>query len=393
MRGTKQEALAAGMAGSDQGIDAALAAWLRGGAMPDALARAPRDALLLRIDLHGLGPTLARMAEGAPDDLSAALRDRLVAREFWEAQHARILAEALDALAAAGLHPLVMKGSALAHSIYPSPAERMRGDSDVLVEPEGREAAAAAMEAAGFAAPQDAGGAILVGEALYQKADPTGVVHDIDLHWRFSNAAFQARLYTHAELAARARPIAVGRATARRPEDVDALLLACVHRVSHVGGTGHITLNGVPHPVIDSLTWLRDLDLLARRLDPEAWDRFWTRADARDVAEICAKGLLDAHAALGTPIPADAVAAHAARPPGPMATYLRLSPLRRLWWDLGAAPGAAGKLRFLADLGLPPPDYMRARFGRDGRGWLPWLYLKRAAGGLHAAYRRGRARR
>ena len=66
------------------------------------------------------------------------------------------------------------------------------------------------------------------------------------------------------ELLARALPLPALGPHARGPGDVDALLIACMHRATHRHNP--YTVNGEDHHDPDRLIWLTDIDLLARRL-------------------------------------------------------------------------------------------------------------------------------
>ncbi len=64
--------------------------------------------------------------------------------------HGRELAAVLDALAAAGITPILFKGAALAHLAYPDPACRPMGDLDLWLAAAEMPAAVAALQAAGY---------------------------------------------------------------------------------------------------------------------------------------------------------------------------------------------------------------------------------------------------
>ena len=87
---------------------------------------------------EGMGPLLgARVAAGEVDVVCPDVRARLVAchlaclaRETAEEPELEALQRAL---ARAGVEAVLMKGAALARSIYPRPGTRLRGDVDLLV--------------------------------------------------------------------------------------------------------------------------------------------------------------------------------------------------------------------------------------------------------------------
>ena len=205
-------------------VDAALAAWLGSGQPGEDALSVDRALLLHRININGVGPLLALKSDLAslPGDLAQFLRESLIAREMWEEQHRRVVAQGLDALRGAGLGPLLMKGTALAYTHYDRPAARVRGDTDILVDEHHRAQAFAALEKAGFSRELAAGGTSLGAEATFRLRDRMGEWHDIDLHWRLNSSPVLARVFSHRELVARARTIPALHAAARCPGRVDA---------------------------------------------------------------------------------------------------------------------------------------------------------------------------
>jgi hypothetical protein len=103
------------------------------------LADAPWSALAQEAEHHGvtplITPTIVAAGSGAVPEhvrrtfVALALRHRRAA-----AARERSLDRLLQAFAAAGLPVILLKGAALAHLIYPSPALRAMADVDVLIE-------------------------------------------------------------------------------------------------------------------------------------------------------------------------------------------------------------------------------------------------------------------
>src|SRR4051812_24169185 len=82
---------------------------------------ARRRALTERAAFHGVAPLLMPVLsgrQGIDPNLIAELRSISVGHVLWEAQHKELLTEALGALAQAGLRPIVIKGTALAYTLY-----------------------------------------------------------------------------------------------------------------------------------------------------------------------------------------------------------------------------------------------------------------------------------
>jgi len=91
---------------------------------------------------------------GAFDRLPSTLAQPLTAAYYRTAAdaelHTRELAAVLDALAAVGITPILFKGAALAHLVYPDPACRPMGDLDLWLAAAEMPAAVAALQAAGY---------------------------------------------------------------------------------------------------------------------------------------------------------------------------------------------------------------------------------------------------
>lgn len=117
------------------------------GTLPrEALDGTEFTALLTGAERHRLLGLLAA-AVGAGDlpvtaEQRAALDDELQAWLAHGLRLERLLLAAVDALSAAGLDHRVLKGIALAHTVYPDPAWRVFGDADVLVAPDALTASA-----------------------------------------------------------------------------------------------------------------------------------------------------------------------------------------------------------------------------------------------------------
>jgi hypothetical protein len=126
----------------------ALVAWLR--------ARAPDQDWLRWLDAEGLAPyTFHRIRQVGPDGgilpgVLSALRERYYQNAGFAEVQRHELAHVLAALDAVGVESVLLKGAALAYTVYPDPACRPRGDLDLWVPPEQMDAAVAALQGAGY---------------------------------------------------------------------------------------------------------------------------------------------------------------------------------------------------------------------------------------------------
>ena len=334
-------------------------------------------------NFHGVLPLLdaefrLRADAGAwPKEVQLACFTALLARRNFENAHRPEITRVLDALAADGLQPLVLKGGALAHSHYPEPALRPRSDTDLLVPADQREPAGRTLRRLGYARAPGVSGEWVSYQSLWSRTDERGGHHFLDLHWRINNSQVLARALTYGELAARSVPLPALGAAARTLAPVDALLLACIHLAGHAGETARV--GGTPRPGSDRLIWLYDIHLLAGRLSEAELDAFADLAAARRLRTLCRAALDRTSACLGTAIPVRVLQAlEQSGPAEPSAHLLQAGAWRSLAGDFLAIDGWRDRMRWLGELAFPAADYMRWRYRDAALPWLPLLYLRRA---------------
>jgi hypothetical protein len=216
----------------------------------------------------------------APDEV----QERLGRVYAWNlARNARVLAqvrEATDALAEAGIAPLVLKGAHLAR-LYAQPGARTMGDVDLLVRRPALDAARAVLLGLGYRC--DAPSVEVAHHlAPFRRAD--GV--PIELHGSLGEGAdepgWQAGVWE------RAGPLPGERGLAMEP--VDALLFACRHLAVHHGFS-----------TTNALAGLADVALLAEQgVD---WDALAARAAQWELAPGAFLCLVLARDLLGAPVP------------------------------------------------------------------------------------------
>lgn len=366
----------------DATADAFLAAALRG---PAAWPADLDPQILVRRALyHGVAGLLADAIPTWPDEAAAPLRDDARASAMRDLRHRGLLITLLSALDAAGVRALLLKGAALAYDLYDAPAQRPRGDTDLLVAPSDRARARATLAAQGWDHFLDGPDAIEASQfqERWERRTPDGLDHAIDLHWQAMNATALPDLVPFEAAWARARALpALGPAARALPLD-RALLFACAHRAQHrvvpyfaAGGT---------HYGGDRLIWLQDIDLIARAMTEPEWDAFTDAAEGADVAAVALDGLDAAARALGTaPPPAILARLRAALQDTAAARYLLHSrQAGRAWSDLRAAGSLRPALRLLHGRLLPSEAFLRARFPDAADQPLLRLHLRRLAGFL-----------
>lgn len=321
-----------------------------------ALPRGVSSLPIAAIEQHGILP----LVYAATHD--ETLREASVNAATFEALRLADLRGVLAALDARGIRPLILKGTALAYSLYPSPELRPRGDTDLLIERTELPALREVMRACGFVERLTSGDELAVRQHAFTRADTFGATHVYDVHLDVMNSPVFASVLHHEELREDAVPLPAIGAIARGPSHVHALLLACVHRIAH-------------HHDSDRLIWLYDIHLLRARMTDDEHERFWRLAADRRVLAVCARSVELAEATF------DAAPHH--RPP---AIPIDEPSRRFLAHDRGRAAIFADEMRALGwraratrvrQLLFPPRAFMRATRGSAS----PLAYVLRALRG------------
>lgn len=361
----------------------ALAAILREGPVPwsavgcDArtfleAARAEEACALIyhrRRDTPEFGSWPRAVRQALEEEARAAVaRELLVGRE---------LPRVLEALDHHAIHPLLLKGTALAYTHYPHPSLRSRSDTDLLIPPSDRERVPGALRALGYAPSLLCDGELLFRQFELARDDDFGLSHALDVHWAISTQAAFADVLSYAEMWPRALAAPALGPHARIPSTVDALTLALIHPAMH-------------HRNQPRLLWAYDVHLLAGALDPAGFEELVRHATEKGIAAVCAHGLRTARAWFGTPVPPAVLETLAAVPARsqPTAGYLRAgrSWARETAAGLRALSRWQDRLRLLREIALPSPGYLlRAYRLADtglGRTLLPALYLHRGVRGV-----------
>ena len=162
--------------------------------------------------------------------------------QVWE------LTRVLRALEDAGAAPVVFKGAALAHTHYSESWRRPRYDADLLIAPESRVPVFAILRSLGYERRVFVSGDLVMYQAPFERVDHLGIEHALDIHWRIANPQVVSQVLTHDELLERSVTVRVQEAPMRVLSSVDALLVACVHRVAH-------------HPDFEKPIWIQDIHL------------------------------------------------------------------------------------------------------------------------------------
>jgi hypothetical protein len=316
---------------------------------------------------------LRRSGELWPTDVLDALERAARAATAREILRRKQIATAIAALHHAGVTPVLLKGTALAYTIYPEPAARPRGDTDLIIRREDVARVKRVMGELGYAATNYCDGELLFCQFEMARTDEFGIDHAFDFHWKISTQAIFADALSYDELLAESMPVAALGPHARGAGRVHALLLACIHPAMH-------------HRCEERLLWLYDTHVLASSLGRNELERFANLAIEKKIGAVSAHELERSRARFETALPAsliqrlstgaraeaatlasraDRVARHAAAMARPRATgpgsalanaSLHARVIRRSpgWAAHGPAPGplrAPGDIRSLENSG------------------------------------------
>lgn len=381
-------------------IEGFLCSFLRGehSLWPDAAGEAFINDFLAGAAYHGVVPLvhdrLQRVpasAQGWPPRVLQACREDALGHAMWELHHRDRLTRVLAQLATINVPAVLFKGTALAYRNYPQAVLRVRSDTDLIIAPEARLAAEAVLEALGFNKQLDTGGDFVFHQASFISHVEGGGKHALDLHWRINNLELWSRLFSYQELLQRAGSVPQLGIAALAAGNVDALLLACMHRATHEQAPyycdGNARYGG------DRLIWLYDIHLLAGGFSRQDWDDVIGRAREKGMLAVCLAGLERARARFHTIVPVPVLTALRPRGrPEVLARYLRGGALRQRWLEWCAITGIGNKVGFLMESVFPPVSYMEQKYSQAPNQWLPWLYLRRVTGGvIRRLYQRANA--
>ncbi len=367
-----------------------LCAALRGTAADASgpLDNADADALLSLASVHGVVPLLDwRLEQGAgsfgwPSVVLEKLRSSRVPWVVAELALKSQLTGLLARLDSAGVKYLLLKGTPLAYSLYEQPYLRTRGDTDILIQELDRAQVHSILLEDGFGAEVEYWRKFASYQRTYSKPSQFGPGCHIDLHWRLSNSQLFAKALSFEELWQHSVAIDGLVSGVRAPKPVFALLVACLHRATHINAPYFV--DGQCFFEANRLIWLNDINLLVKALSPADWANFADIVEQKQVRAVCLDALLATRECFGCALPNDILERlEAGDVEEPSAAYLRRGVWRkRLLTELPAMDNWKERWALLWEWMFPPAEHMRKKFGSDHSGLVPLLYLKRALVGV-----------
>lgn len=353
----------AGNSEKDDGENGRVAPASRADSLAHRLSALSDDRLLAAWPLllrHGhISPEAAALAEGiqrAKRSLgNPPAGDRLV----------------LQALEDAGVRCLLLKGTLLAHTVYDSPDQRERGDTDLLVAPEDRVDAEKALQRIGMARGWQVTAKTSDTQDQWQgRVDGHTVI--LDLHWQLLNHPAFSDLFEFQNLWARRIRADVDGYGAVGLGRQDALLHAVLHYFAHHGDE------------FRPAQWLLDMDLLWRAMDDGDREQLVKRAGELGISGLVVEAMRRTQERFGTPIAPEMLDGLTESGKHQWRTGLlkvKSGPLSDQIFKLRAIRGWRPRLGHLRALLFPSREYMRKKYPGAARWSLPWLYVRRMIGG------------
>lgn len=340
------------------------------------LARAVSD----RAEFHGIALLLAEHSgalEAIPAEAAEAIRSQARRQVIAERLQKPRLAALIDALHAAGVPSLLLKGAAIAYLYYASPAARPRGDTDLLIDQADLSRARTTLLAEGWVrhtAPES--GDL---QETWEMDCGGGMIHAVDLHWQMSNRAMLRQMLPVASFRAQRKPVLRLSPHAFAPDPVLLLVHGAVnqawheHRGFHLGD---VVVHGGRR-----LIWAVDYHVLCRQFTAADWERLVAYCIAHDTGAVVHHALTGAIGDIGLALP-DGIADRLLPASGrsPAFDYIRdTDTLANIRADLGAAESLMVRARVLWRAAFAPRSQLLERYPAAA-GWPTALLRARRLG-------------
>ena len=350
-----------------------LAAWAAGAASPgsigsaltpfDLVAAARHEGVVVlvhwQLQQARREPGHSSIPEAVLQAFAVAARTDAMVSMLFEAESRSVL----NAMTAAGIPGLLLKGSALAYWAYSAPHLRACSDVDLLVPSrEAAELLAGRLCHAGLERSETSGDLVAY-ELMCRRRISEELLLEVDVHWRLANSPLFADAFTFDELMAESILLPRLGPLARGLGLVHACIHACVHRALNLS-----------IGVDDKLKWLYDLEVLMALFKPSDWQQLTALSISKGLAGVVLNALEVSATTFGRELPgALTTALRHAELAEPLAAR-NLSDWRYMQRKtFKALPTVSLRLRWLCQRVFPSRDYLVCLYGGERRSYLALL--------------------
>ncbi|MBI3783322.1 MAG: nucleotidyltransferase family protein [Deltaproteobacteria bacterium] len=269
-----------------------------------------------------------------------------------------------------GLSAIVLKGAALAETVYPRPDLRPLGDVDLLVHRSDLKRLQRALLENGYRplaiATHRGMQEAFENEMVFRK--PGRVVIDIDVHWSLFDSPYYQSMISMDWFWESSREALVGGASTRVLGIEAEIIHLCGHLCLHHQGTERF--------------WLHDIaEVVDANKDRINWAKLVERTRTFELILPVRDTLRRVASLWGVAIPTSVLTELEASEPSfqekrvhAWLTEARRPASKRLWADVRSLPNWSLRLRFLSTNLIPSREYMRRRYAIRNSALLPFYY-------------------
>ena len=285
------------------------------------------------------------------------------------------LQKTLALLDQAQIKYLLLKGCALAFSIYEKPYLRPRSDCDVLIHESDKQKIQSILSTSGFTKSPGISGDLVSHQASFTRTE-NNIDFIYDIHWKISNSNAYADRFDFDLLYERKTSVNTISATAFRLSNIDALLHGAVHYFGHFSGER------------DRLIWLYDLHLLANNLTESDWQNLLALSANQQLDHLLFGALKITRQTFSTPLPAyvtsslqqsDQTPADIERLRVSGESWSRIEQFKSDWASLNFSK----RCQLIKEYLLPPGEFILKQNNSTNKLLLPYFYSKRIIIGTH----------
>jgi hypothetical protein len=305
-------------------------------------------------------------------DFVAELKQQTLHRAATEMAQALETQHLLSALDQEGIQPILLKGKALAYTLYPKPYLREHCDTDLLIRVKDIEKVFQLLEEKDYQYHRVDD--LLTRQISFSKNGAANVPNVLDVHWRISNRPLFQDTLTYVELREHSVNVPELGENAITPNPVYSLLFACMHR----GAEGTIGAN-------ESLLWLYDIHLMLNAMTEAELALFIKLAREKQICAICENAIVSSCNWFHSAVPAWVHnELQAQKTPEPTERLLIAGAPRYQPRDLISVKGFRKKLGRIREAIFPPAAYLLRNEGSERRALLPALYFQRVLQSLRS---------